>query len=78
MEETETTPVQAFQASTETTVPSFIDYTRIFKWTKLVRSTAYVMCAARIFKDKRSTLPQQTPDRETDQQQFSYRKDFLL
>ena len=52
MDDIATTPVVAFQASTEKTVQSFIDYSRFSIWTRILRTTAYVMRAARIFKDK--------------------------
>ena len=42
MDEIATTPVIAFQASTEKTVQSFIDYSRFSKWTRILRTTAYV------------------------------------
>ena len=52
MDEIATTPVLAFQASNEKTEQRFIDYSRLSKWTRILRTTAYVMRAARIFKDK--------------------------
>ena len=52
MDDKATTTVLAFQASTENTVQSFIDYSRFSKWTRILRTTAYVMRAARIFKNK--------------------------
>ena len=52
MDEIARTPVLAIQASTEKTEQSFIDYSRFSKWTRILRTTAYVMRAARIFKDK--------------------------
>ncbi|XP_063727411.1 uncharacterized protein LOC134854961 [Symsagittifera roscoffensis] len=52
MDEIATAPVQAFQASTVKTEQSFIDYSRFSKWTRILRTTAYVMRAARTFEDK--------------------------
>ena len=52
MNEIATTPVLAFQASTEKTEQSFIDYSRFSKWTRIIRTNAYMLCAARFFKDK--------------------------
>ena len=52
MDEIAKTPVLVFQASPEKTVQSFIDYNRFSKWTRILRTTAYLMRALRIFKDK--------------------------
>ena len=52
MDEIATTPVLAFQASTQKTAQSFIDHSRFSKRAKILRKTAYGMRAARIFKDK--------------------------
>ena len=64
MDEIATTPVLAFQASTEKTVQSFIDYSRFSKWTRILRTTAYVMRAARNFKDKRLHSRNENPTTE--------------
>ena len=45
MNEIATTPVSK-------TEQSFIDYSRFSKWTRIIRTNAYVLCAARFFKDK--------------------------
>ena len=47
-----TTPVLAFQASTEKTVQSSIEYSRFSKLTRILRTTAYVTRTARISEDK--------------------------
>ena len=42
MDEIATNPMLAFQASTEKTQQSFIDYSRFSKWTTVLRKTACV------------------------------------
>ena len=78
MDEIATTPVLAFQASTKKTGLSFIDYSRFSKWTRILRTTAYVMRAARIFKDKRLHSCNESPTTELTSNNMIAAKNFIF
>ena len=78
MDEIATTPILAFQASTEKTEQSFIDYSRFSKWTRIPRTTAYVMRAARIFKDKGLQSRNKSPTTELTGNNMITAKNFIL
>ena len=78
MNEIATTPMLAFQASTENTEQSFIDYSRFSKWTRILRTTAYVMRAARIFKDKGLQSRNEIPTTELTSNNMIAAKNFIF
>ena len=78
MDEIATTPMLAFQASTEKTEQSFIDYSRFSKWTRILRTTVYVMRAAKIFKDKGLQSRNESPITELTSNNMIAAKNFIL
>ena len=73
------TPMLAFQASTEKTEQSFIDYSRFSKWTRILRTTtAYVMRAARIFKNKGLQSRNESPTTELTSNNMIAAKNFIF
>ena len=68
----------AFQASTETIVQSFIDYGRFSYWTRVVQTTAYVMRAVRIFKDKELHSRNEKPNTELISNNINAAKNFIF
>ena len=78
MDEIAATPVLAFQAYTEKTVQNFIDYRKFSKWTRILRATAYVMRAARIFKDKELHSRNENPTFELTSNNMIAAKNFIF
>ena len=70
--------VLAFQASTEKIGQSFIDYSRFSKWTRILRTRAYVMRAARFFKDKGLHYRKENPTTELTSNNMIASKSFIF
>ncbi|XP_063713855.1 uncharacterized protein LOC134841747 [Symsagittifera roscoffensis] len=78
MDELATTPMLAFQASTEKTEQCFIDYRRFSKCSRNLRTTAYVIRAARIFKDIGLQSRNKSPTTELTSNNMIAAKNFIF